>query len=1002
LNQPQFTSSLGKRLRDVIGSRKSYKRVPDAKRPTRKKNKTLAQRVADLPVSAISEVVEATKARTRRDVEAAIEALEAVTKEAGVKDEQDLSPKRNEPFYTTPTGGNPARPSNANLMKYIEKVDRYSSGMPVGFHKISEWIEEAQIKLALRQIEQDQLIENGKLAAESADIKGMYQRLLERRGEDEHGNLTHYPGAGKDAPPGVQQAIERFHKLPEEEQRETPLLYYLLGSGTPNYKMSKELATYKKEPRGEQKCGSCKFAFQKVVSGKYICSQVRGEIQPEHWCRLWRGSEQGKTAGEEREPLVDHHDSAPENKLRPRSEMILFNTGGVYAIDKGDYLLFPGGGVDDGEQPRDAAIRETIEESNRHPINVYNAGTVEAVWPKDSGNEFWDNSDFDGERTYFFFGVDAGEAGITHDDQEDFELMPFDKVLSRLKELIDREDQGWAKRNNEERRQLVANAKRLAKVKSSLKPVKQAGSAYGEQVRHDDYETDYSSGQRGTWTDQINTDIHAVATEKPKTAPGSARTADGLTSAHKVEQKHTQVGDIEDAGKFKHASEELLSELSRAVKLADTYTEHAMEPPIEVLQRVELAYNKYAAAKQAQSAAFAPPPPPPEGADQPPADQAGMPAQQPPAQGGQQVPLPSQQRLEEGDPEFVAQNFVRQLMQGQQGQQATGQPPMAQHAAPPQMPSQPLQQPQPGMQVTAAEIPDQTIGTGAADDDEIATIPDTEDEEEILAELDNGAQNPALPVKTEAPGTAMNQPAPGVIGPTENEQQQLAANAGAATKTGLDYSAILKRAALIPSPGQLDPDLGGNTHLRSRDSSQDVQSEVFDDTPEATEQIEFAQQQPVQATLDQKDRASTGGVDQHKTADVAQFKPLQQHILLTPEGKVVVRRLPQRRFALPTEGPGKPAPYESEIPFVPESGIPDEGFHGYRVGLRVGETPQVPEGFEAVDPTEALTDFYASMGLATNKPYRQLDRARARALVRYLKRKKKEQEDAVRAPVDAA
>lgn len=174
------------------------------------------------------------------------------------------------------------------------------------------------------------------------------------------------------------------------------------------------------------------------------------------------------------EPVVDDHGSAPQDKMRPRAELILWNREGVFALDKGDYVLFPGGGIDDGEQPRDAALRETLEEANRHAINVVNAGVVESVWPENSGNAFWDNSDFDGERTYFFSGVDAGEAGVTHADLEDFGVVGFDVIIAKLESLVERADQSWARRNNETRLKLVKHARRLAASKANLAPIKQA------------------------------------------------------------------------------------------------------------------------------------------------------------------------------------------------------------------------------------------------------------------------------------------------------------------------------------------------------------------------------------------------------------------------------------------------------------------------------------------------------------------------------------------------
>lgn len=184
-----------------------------------------------------------------------------------------------------------------------------------------------------------------------------------------------------------------------------------------------------------------------------------------------------KCAGEENEPVVDRHPGAPRQHLRPRAEMIVYDTEGVWCLDKGDYLLFPGGGVDDGELPLQAACRETMEEADVHPLNVQPHGSVEAVWPLDSGNEFWDNSDFDGERTYFFLCLHGGKTGFDHPDRETFKRMPFSEARRRLRELINDPDQRWAKRNNEQRLVLVREAARLVKSKVNRGPIKLADAA---------------------------------------------------------------------------------------------------------------------------------------------------------------------------------------------------------------------------------------------------------------------------------------------------------------------------------------------------------------------------------------------------------------------------------------------------------------------------------------------------------------------------------------------
>ena len=49
------------------------------------------------------------------------------------------------------------------------------------------------------------------------------------------------------------------------------------------------------------------------------------------------------------EAKPSRHASSPTQIMRPRAEIVVFTEEGCYAIDKGDHVLFPGGGVDDGE-----------------------------------------------------------------------------------------------------------------------------------------------------------------------------------------------------------------------------------------------------------------------------------------------------------------------------------------------------------------------------------------------------------------------------------------------------------------------------------------------------------------------------------------------------------------------------------------------------------------------------------------------------------------------------
>jgi hypothetical protein len=100
-----------------------------------------------------------------------------------------------------------------------------------------------------------------------------------------------YPKAGLNANPLVKKAISQFRRLPVEQKKDKPLLYWLLGSGTPPYKMTKKDSAYQgKEFRG-QNCGNCRFTFMRHVNKELICSQIQGNIELDHWCKLWVGAD---------------------------------------------------------------------------------------------------------------------------------------------------------------------------------------------------------------------------------------------------------------------------------------------------------------------------------------------------------------------------------------------------------------------------------------------------------------------------------------------------------------------------------------------------------------------------------------------------------------------------------------------------------------------------------------------------------------------------------------
>lgn len=100
--------------------------------------------------------------------------------------------------------------------------------------------------------------------------------------------------------PEVKEAVERFREMNPEERDTNILLYWLLGSGTPPYKMSQEDAQYSDNTgTQEQACANCEFLYQKVTTGEYICSQIRGKVRPEGWCNQWKLADSIKQKNEE-------------------------------------------------------------------------------------------------------------------------------------------------------------------------------------------------------------------------------------------------------------------------------------------------------------------------------------------------------------------------------------------------------------------------------------------------------------------------------------------------------------------------------------------------------------------------------------------------------------------------------------------------------------------------------------------------------------------------------
>ena len=118
--------------------------------------------------------------------------------------------------------------------------------------------------------------------------RDLFEYLLKQANEKHS-----YPDATRGAPPEVVEFIKRFRKFPEAERSKYPLLYRILGRGTPAFKMTKEDTEYTdKSTIPGKTCGNCEYAYtatftQGTPNERVICSWVQGDIKKPGWCNRW-------------------------------------------------------------------------------------------------------------------------------------------------------------------------------------------------------------------------------------------------------------------------------------------------------------------------------------------------------------------------------------------------------------------------------------------------------------------------------------------------------------------------------------------------------------------------------------------------------------------------------------------------------------------------------------------------------------------------------------------
>ncbi len=101
-------------------------------------------------------------------------------------------------------------------------------------------------------------------------------------------NHADYKEALTDAPEWILEAWEAYSQLPKEVQDSRPFLYFILGKGTPDFKMPTTTARYVQNSATGQNCQNCRYAYFQPKREIGICSQIRGHIVPAAWCKLWK------------------------------------------------------------------------------------------------------------------------------------------------------------------------------------------------------------------------------------------------------------------------------------------------------------------------------------------------------------------------------------------------------------------------------------------------------------------------------------------------------------------------------------------------------------------------------------------------------------------------------------------------------------------------------------------------------------------------------------------
>ncbi len=125
-------------------------------------------------------------------------------------------------------------------------------------------------------------------------------------------------------------------------------------------------------------------------------------------------------------------------QFRDRSQLFIFDGPKVVARVLDDYVDFPGGGIEKGEDAKTAALRESMEEAGALVTNIQSVGKCKCDWPPQALKHFNDNDNnvfYRGCNTNFFIGKLKGFEKPTSEEGDDWRTR--NKVIPIIDAIIE-------------------------------------------------------------------------------------------------------------------------------------------------------------------------------------------------------------------------------------------------------------------------------------------------------------------------------------------------------------------------------------------------------------------------------------------------------------------------------------------------------------------------------------------------------------------------------------